>query len=61
MMKSIENGLQAESIHRYHRHLRQLGKAGTLEQSAREWISRYALAWRKHQHRQPKRPISGPR
>jgi hypothetical protein len=54
MRKCIENGLQADAIRRYHCHLARLGRAGTLEQSARQWISRYASAWRKHHQIKPK-------
>jgi hypothetical protein len=61
MRKLIENGQQAESIRRYHRHLQQLGRAGTLDQSAREWISRYAPIWRKHHPIKPKTARPRPR
>lgn len=40
------NLLQALAIARYHRHLQRLGRAGTLEQTARIWVSKYARLWR---------------
>jgi hypothetical protein len=58
MKTPIGNGLQAAAIRRYHSHLQRLGRAGTLEQSARQWISRYAVAWRKQHPIKPRSPIS---
>ena len=42
------NHLQAEAIQRYHRHLQRLGRSQSLEDSARAWVGRYAVLWRKH-------------
>jgi hypothetical protein len=38
---------QARKIIRYHRHLQRLGRARSVEESARLWISKYAELWRK--------------
>ena len=40
------NRQQANEILRFHRHLQRLGRAKSLEESARLWISRYARLWR---------------
>lgn len=40
------NLLQALAIARYHRHLQRLGRARTLEETARIWVSKYARLWR---------------
>ena len=40
------NRLQAIEILRYHRHLQRLGRARSLEHTARLWIGRYARLWR---------------
>lgn len=40
------NLLQALAIARYHRHLQRLGRARTLEDTARIWVGRYAHLWR---------------
>ena len=42
------NHLQAEAIHRYHRHLERLGRSLDLDDSARVWVKRYAVLWRRH-------------
>jgi len=42
------NQLQARAIERYHRHLQRLGRCGTLDDTARTWISRFAVLWRRH-------------
>lgn len=39
------NHRQAQSIHRYYRHLLRTGNV-TLEEAARLWIIRYAGSWR---------------
>ena len=41
------NHLQAEAIRRYHRHLTRVGRASCIEASAREWVVRYAVLWRR--------------
>ena len=43
----MANLLQARQIERYHRHLRRLGRAGDLEDTARAWVRRYARLWRR--------------
>jgi hypothetical protein len=40
------NLLQAMAITRYHRHLQRLGRAGTLDDTARLWVGRFAHLWR---------------
>ncbi len=40
------NDLQIRQIERYHRHLQRVGRATTIEQTARIWIGRYAKLWR---------------
>ena len=42
------NHLQAEAIQRYHRHLQRLGRSLSIEDSARAWVGRYAVLWRRH-------------
>ena len=42
----MANLLQILHIQRYHRHLLRSGRAGTLDDTARLWISRYAKLWR---------------
>jgi hypothetical protein len=42
----MANRLQAIEILRYHRHLERLGRARSVEHTARIWISRYAHLWR---------------
>ena len=42
----MANRLQVIEIQRYHRHLQRLGRAGSLEDTARLWIGRYARLWR---------------
>ena len=44
----LGNRLQAQAIRRYHARLMRLGRSGTLEESARQWIYRYARLWRLH-------------
>ena len=43
------NWQQAKEILRYHRHLTRLGRARSLEETARFWIARYAKLWRQRQ------------
>jgi hypothetical protein len=40
------NLLQAREIARYHRHLARLGRTGSIDETARIWIGRYARLWR---------------
>jgi hypothetical protein len=40
------NLLQAAAIARYHHHLQRLGRAGTLDDTARHWVARFAHLWR---------------
>jgi hypothetical protein len=42
----MANLLQVQAITRFHRHLQRAGWAGTLDDSARIWIVRYAHLWR---------------
>ena len=42
----MANLIQARQIERYHRHLQRLGRAGSVEDTARLWIGRYARLWR---------------
>ena len=42
----MANLLQAREIERYHRHLSRLGRAGSIDETARIWIARYARLWR---------------
>ena len=42
----MANRLQAIEILRYHRHLQRLGRARSVEDTARLWIGRYARLWR---------------
>jgi hypothetical protein len=42
----MANVLQIREIQRYHRHLQRAGRAGTLDETARVWIRRYARLWR---------------
>ena len=41
------NHLQAQAIHRFHRRLQRLGRSDSIERSAREWVARYAVLWRR--------------
>lgn len=47
---------QAAAIQRYHAHLDRLGRARSLEATARQWIPRYAALW--HKHFSSRRPSS---
>lgn len=42
------NHLQLHEILRYHRHLERLGRARSVEDTARTWIRKYAHLWRQH-------------
>jgi hypothetical protein len=42
----MANLLQAREIERYHRHLQRVGRARSLDETARIWIARYARLWR---------------
>lgn len=42
------NRLQAHAIERYHGHLCRLGRAVSLEDTARLWVHKYAALWRLH-------------
>ena len=42
----MANLLQAREIERYHRHLSRLGRARSIDETARIWIGRYARLWR---------------
>ena len=42
----MSNWQQAHAIMRYHRHLQRLGRARSVEETARYWIGKYARLWR---------------
>ncbi len=42
------NHLQVCAIARYHRHLQRLGRSQSLDDTARAWVARYAVLWRRH-------------
>jgi hypothetical protein len=42
------NHLQARAIERYHRHLQRLGRSRSIDDTARAWVARYAVLWRRH-------------
>lgn len=42
------NQLQARAIERYHRHLERLGRSQSLDATARAWVARSAVLWRRH-------------
>jgi hypothetical protein len=42
----MANLLQVQAIARFHRHLQRSGRAGSIDDSARIWIVRYARLWR---------------
>jgi hypothetical protein len=42
------NDLQVRAIERYHRHLQRLGQSHSVEVTARAWVARYAVLWRRH-------------
>jgi hypothetical protein len=42
----MANLLQIQAIARFHRHLQRAGWTGSLDDSARIWIARYARLWR---------------
>ncbi|HEV2295691.1 MAG TPA: hypothetical protein VGR35_17720 [Tepidisphaeraceae bacterium] len=42
------NELQVRAIERFHRHLQRLGRSQSLEATARAWVARYAVLWRRH-------------
>jgi hypothetical protein len=44
----VANLLQIREIERYHKHLGRLGRAGSIEETARVWVRRYARYWRAH-------------
>ena len=44
----MANVMQLREIARYHRHLQRLGRAGSIEETARVWVRRYAHIWRTH-------------
>ena len=41
------NHLQARAIERFHRHLQRLGRTHSLDVTARIWVRRYAVLWRR--------------
>jgi hypothetical protein len=43
---AMGNELQARAIERYHRHLERLGRSGSIDDTARAWVARYAVLWR---------------
>jgi hypothetical protein len=51
---SLANVRQAESIRRYHARNVRLGRSSSLEESAREWVGRFARLWREHYTNRPR-------